>query len=276
MSKSPLLSLVIGLALLGRTSSAGAPDQDANPSGKPGADVAQVEKLLDELRINTTGFQDGRSLAKFLAALQRQVPAPVDYHPPGKENEDRIWVLLARPFIWIEGEVDYLRKEGKDLSPKAVWESFVLEEEKPRRVRRLPLNDQTRDVLQAVVTDVLTNPALKDTREFYGTAQDRTFTLVDQEELGWPEGFRPETPGFRQVQWPPDPFVVRRRVLGIRLDKFDLGQQQEGLFNTPIEVCLCNAGGDANGPVIGCCSVYYSLKRVGERWTVQCCQILDP
>ena len=71
-------------------------------------------------------------------------------------------------------------------------------------------------------------------------------------------------------------FENQNRVLGIRLDKVDLKQMQAGLFDAPIRVCLFNAGGSANGGVIGGCSVYYEPKRVGKRWTVSYQGLLDP
>src|SRR5262249_23010341 len=182
---------------------------------------------------------------------------PVGYRPPDKGSEDKMWLLVARPFIWIEEEVKALRQEGGDLSAKAIWESDLQEEEKPAPVSRLPFNDEVKQVLQAIVTDVLTNPDLKRFRTPYGTAKDKTLTLVDDEKLGWPTEFKPETHGYRLVEVRPDPFGNQNRVLGIRLDKFDLKQKKVALFDTPIVVCLVNAGGTANGSIIGGCTVYY-------------------
>jgi hypothetical protein len=73
-----------------------------------------------------------------------------------------------------------------------------------------------------------------------------------------------------------DPFADRRRILGIRLDKFVLKQEKADVFDTPIEICLFNAGGTANGVVIGGCTVYYIPKRDGKKWTVECAGTLDP
>src|SRR5262249_21290360 len=165
---------------------------------------------------------------------------------------------------------------GGDVSGQSVWEGDVPKEEKPAEATPLPLDDEVKEILQAVITDVLTNPDLKSTREFYGTAKDKTFALVDHEKLGWPRKFNPETHGYKLVIVKNDPFVNSRRVLGIRLDKFDLKQKKAALFNAPIEVSLHNAGGSANGAVIGGCLVYYVPKRVGKRWTVECVGMLDP
>jgi hypothetical protein len=132
------------------------------------------------------------------------------------------------------------------------------------------------EILQAVITDVLTNPDLKGAREFYGTRKDRTLALVDTDKLGWPEGFKPKTAGYRLVEVRHDPFVNQNRILGIRLDRFDLGQKKAELFNTPIQVCLFNAGGSANGGVIGGCLVYYAPNRAGKRWTVECTGWVNP
>lgn len=109
---------------------------------------------------------------------------------------------------------------------------------------------------------------MKESREFYGTAKDKTLALVDGHTVGWPKDFQPATHGYRIVQ--PDSFTPRR-VLGMRLDKFDLKQQKP-----PIEVSIVNAGGSANGGVIGGCSVYFVPKRVGNRWTVEFNGLIDP
>jgi hypothetical protein len=194
---------------------------------------------------------------------------PVSYRPPGKGNEDKVWLLVARPFIWIEEEVRELRAEGKDLSSKSVWASEVPKDDKPAPAMPLPLNDQVKELLQAIITDVLTNPDFKHMREFYGTAKDKTFTLVDT-EVGWPKKLCPETHGYKLVEVPQDPFVNPRRILGIRLNKFDLKQKKADLGDAPIEISLINAGGSANGAVIGGCQVYYEPKRVNIRWTVEC------
>src|SRR5205807_2563783 len=113
---------------------------------------------------------------------------PVAYLPPGKGGLDRVWVLVARPIVRIEEEVKVLGE--KAYSPASVWDSEVPKEEQRvsgRRVRSgglplivvdwklpkeeppvppptlLPSTDEVREILQAVLTDVLTNPDLKDT-----------------------------------------------------------------------------------------------------------------
>jgi hypothetical protein len=53
---------------------------------------------------------------------------PVDYRPAGKEGEGKVWVLVARPFIWIDEEVKEMRKQGAILTPKDIWESDVSDE----------------------------------------------------------------------------------------------------------------------------------------------------
>jgi hypothetical protein len=203
---------------------------------------------------------------------------PVAYRPPGKENADKVWLMVARPFIWIASEVRELRKGGGDLTPQSVWDSEVPKDEPPPTppVMRLPLNEDVKEVLQAVITDVLTNPDLKSTREFYGTAKDRTLALIDDEKLGWPKEFRPDTHGYKLVQVRDDPFLNRRRILGIRVDKFELKAGKAECGEEPVQVCVFNAGGSAYGGVIGGCTVYYGLKRVGKRWVVECAGLLDP
>jgi hypothetical protein len=201
---------------------------------------------------------------------------PVAYRPPGKENEDKIWLLVARPMIWIEEEERERKKDGGEASPREIWNTDVPkdEEEQPKQGKPLPLDDQSKQILQAIIADVLTNPGLKHTRAFYGTPRDKTLALVDTEKFAWPKEFKPETHGHKLVEARRDPFGNQRRVLAIRLDKFDLKAKSEEEW--PIEVCLYNTGGTANGAVIGGCTVYYVPKRVGDRWTVECGGLFDP
>ena len=65
-------------------------------------------------------------------------------------------------------------------------------------------------------------------------------------------------------------------MLGIRLDKFDLKKKKSHPLGGPIEICLFNAGGNANGGVIGGCSIYYWPRRDGQRWTVDFLGERDP
>jgi hypothetical protein len=200
---------------------------------------------------------------------------PVLYQPSGKGNEDKVWVLVARPFIRIEEEV----KQGVNLDAEAIWAGEFPREEKPEAVkpdRRLPANAQVEQILRAIVTDVLTNPDLKSEREFYGTPADKTLALVDCKEFGWPKGFNPNTHGYHLVELNSDPFANQNRVLGIRIDKFDLKQGKIGPMDTPITVVVYNAGGSANGAVLGGCQVSYVPKRVGKRWTVEAHGYFDP
>ena len=191
---------------------------------------------------------------------------PVDYRPPGKGNEDKIWLLMARPFIWIEAEV----KERGFSPSESVWESAGPEEKIFEVATPLPDTDKTKQILQAIITDVLTNPDFKKSRHFYGTEKDKTLAPIYLEKWGWPKEFKPEIHGYSVIPMPQDPFSKQNRVLGIRIDKFDLKQKKTSLFDTPIEVSLSNVGGSDNGAVIGGLLIHYVPNRVGKRWTVEC------
>jgi hypothetical protein len=56
---------------------------------------------------------------------------PVEYQPPGKQGAGKVWMLVARPLIWIEEEVKAIRKQGGSVSAKGVWESGLPEDEPP-------------------------------------------------------------------------------------------------------------------------------------------------
>jgi hypothetical protein len=54
---------------------------------------------------------------------------PVEYRPTGKGKDDKVWLLVARPFIWIEEEVNERRKGGGEFNQRTIWESEIGEEE---------------------------------------------------------------------------------------------------------------------------------------------------
>ena len=108
---------------------------------------------------------------------------------------------------------------------------------------------------------------------------DRTILLSNTGRWEWPRGFRPELHGYKLVSGRPGPFAPRakrNRVLGVRIDRFEPGAKAQGLFDAPIAVCLFNAGGSANGAVIGGCTVYYVPKRVDGKWVIEYAGSLDP
>jgi hypothetical protein len=190
---------------------------------------------------------------------------PVDYRPSGKAGEDKVWLLVARPIIWIEEEMKELRKSGKEATPKSIWDSEVAVEEKPAPPeKRLPLDDDVKEVLQAIIKDILTNPELKPLHKFYGSPKDKTFSLVDGDKLGWPLKFTPETYGYKRVEVKPGPFRTAQ-LLGISLEKFDLKQKAD-LLNPHIRIYLFNSGSSVGSFGI---QVPYVARRVGKRWTVE-------
>jgi hypothetical protein len=204
---------------------------------------------------------------------------PIDYRPPGKGHADKVWVLVARPVVWIQEEKDQ-EKAGNvpAVFPKSIWEcptSKELQDAEPPAPAP-PLNDDTREVLQAVLTHVLTDPQLKQTRAFYGSAKGKAFALVAG-ELSWPKGFQPVTHGYTLLKLPLDPFEHPRHVLGITLQKFDLrapNADDQLQPDGPILVTIRNVGGA--GGVIGSCLVSYAARRVGKRWTVEFRGAVDP
>ena len=128
---------------------------------------------------------------------------PVDYRPPGKEGKDKVWVLVARPYIWIKEEEE---KGGRPIPQANRWDADVPKAETPASETRLPSDEKTKAILQAVLKDVLTNPDLKFSRDAYGTASDKTFTLIDGDKLCWPKKFQPETHGNNLMTVQSDPF----------------------------------------------------------------------
>ena len=112
-----------------------------------------------------------------------------------------------------------------------------------------------------MVADVLKNPRLKATREFYGSAGDKRFALVNSDAWTWPEW--PNVAGYQHTT----PERTGKRLLRIRVDRY----QESGKDNADrtIAVSLVNAGGSANGAVIGAGTVRYTARPSPKGWIVE-------
>jgi hypothetical protein len=197
---------------------------------------------------------------------------PVDFRSKEARAAGRVWVLRVKPWIYIEEEQALIRK---GLIPPVGKEEPKGPAKKPPAPPRTP---QVEQLLEALVTDVLTNPALKGNQAFYGTPGVKKFTLVDG-QVGWPDWFRPKVAGYEYV--PVENVKTNgwaKRMLGIRLDKFKPQEKKPARsFNGgPIEVVLYNAGGSANGAVIGGCFVSFAPVLKGKKWGVEFLGAFDP
>jgi hypothetical protein len=87
----------------------------------------------NEIEIETPNLRKSTVTGTIRLADAQPILMPVEYHPVGKGKEDKMWLLLARPFIWIEEEA---RERGKDFNQKTVWDSEIVSdseiEEEPR------------------------------------------------------------------------------------------------------------------------------------------------
>ena len=135
-------------------------------------------------------------------------------------------------------------------------------------------------ILDQVLNDVLTNPRLADSREFYGTPSDQQIALVTSSHYGvaWPESYVPAVEGYSVHRvFEGTAAANQPPMLGVRIDKLNLEQKESGIFDAPIEITLLNAGGPRNGAIIaGGCSVRYAPKREEGGWVVEYSGALDP
>jgi hypothetical protein len=142
--------------------------------------------------------------------------------------------------------------------------------------------DDRNAILREVIRDVLANPQLEPTRQFYGTTGDRRLALVSNPSYGipWPVDFDPQVPGCTVVRTTEaaEENQPKSRLLGIRLDWFDLGKKANPLFDGPVHITILNAGGSgATGVVVvGGCSVCYQPVKDGTNWTAKFLSALDP
>lgn len=137
-------------------------------------------------------------------------------------------------------------------------------------------------ILDAILRDVLTNPELKDSLDFYGTAGDKQLALVSDSGYGvpWPADHKPKISSFHfsRSDETRESDETQPRMLGVRIDKYyNEDSEHSELFWTPIAVSIFNAGGTQNGQVIGGCGVYYTPRRTREgKWIVECEGLRDP
>lgn len=157
---------------------------------------------------------------------------PVHYRPRELRDKDRWWVLTITPRI------------------------IIPEEEEQIQLARLEAT------LPLIVADILKNPRLKSTREFYGSANDNRFALVNSAAWTWPKNQKLDTPGFQLT--PTN--KVGQRMLGIRVER----------VNDEITVSLVNAGGSENGAVVGSGTIRYTTRETDKGWLVKLAEGLTP
>jgi hypothetical protein len=247
-------------------------------------DVAQLieitkTKVLDpgtgkEVEVESPNVRKTSLTATLEIEDGQAVLMPVEYRPPGAAAKDRVWVMLAEPMIWIEEEQEQIRKANLPPIPKGPFREVA----PPKKAAELPDSDDVRQILQAVLTHVLTSKDLEKTRAFYGTPGDTKFAIADSLTVALPKSFRPAVPGYTLVEAPSHCEFdgPRPHLLGISLTKFRLDQKKAVFRDAPIEVVISNFGGTANGAVIGGCTVYYAPRREGKRWAVDCLGSFDP
>jgi hypothetical protein len=162
---------------------------------------------------------------------------------------------------------------GAERTPKAAPE--------PASAPAQVVRSDKEQILDAIIRDVLESDFLKDVRVDYGTPRDKQVALVSNAKYGvpWPEDYRPVLPeGYRvcRAAEGANGGQAEPRRLGVRIDRFDLGQKEAGLFREPIEITVMNAGGTENGARIGGCSVYYIPVRKEGSWVVESTRLQDP
>jgi hypothetical protein len=201
----------------------------------------------------------------------------VDYRPAAK---DRVWLLLAAPMIYMEAEQERLRRgavqpmllaDQKPEAPDVPGEEFQVPVRMP--AVELPNTDEMKQLLQAVVAQVMTDRELKVHRDRNGTRGDKKYALVNGDDVAWPKMFRPAVPDFTLQRFDPDECLsFKKRLTGLRLDTFKRLTKNPDGWEVVVEVTIQNAGGFANGPPAfkEACPVHCKGKLVGNGWVVKC------
>jgi hypothetical protein len=244
------------------------------PDAGTGLDV-EAPNLRESSAAATMQLGDGQAILM-----------PVAYRPPGLP-EDRVWVLLAQPEIFIQEEYDLDQQgllprlaedEGAVVSERR-WHHIIMD---PLPPVPLPSTANVQQILQEAVTDVLTSPKLKETREWIGKLlqpEDKNVVLVNGAAVAWPEEFQPSVAGFRlRMLPPPDPFLPspsRPAVFGLQLHKFAWKGDGAKPDSATLEIVITAVGihGDVMPPAWTI--VKYTAKRDGKGWRLTLDAIVD-
>jgi hypothetical protein len=266
----------------------------------------KVTELVGIARTTILDPATGRCLAvespdlgKTSAAATIQIPdgqtivMPVAYRPPDLAD-NRIWVLVAWPRIFIQEEEDQmqvLREEwslarrrtqyDKEDPNDAVSERRWYHAYDPIPPVPLAHSADVARVLQEVVTDALCNPQLKDLRELCGTPADKNVVLAPGATVAWPVGFQAWVPGFRLRLLPlADPFDPpshsQPTILGLQLNKFAWKGDGARRGTAVVEIGFVGVFGGLHGDVRPShVTVKYTIKRAGQQWHVILAEIVD-
>jgi hypothetical protein len=204
----------------------------------------------------------------------------VDYRP-----SDRVWLLLAWPSIYMEEEEEEIRKGNiaewrswRAPQPKmppadpAPPEPPMEDESAPVPPVPLPNTVAMKELLQAVVLKLMTDPQLKEYRDRNSSSGDTRYALVP-DALAWPRSFRSEVPGYVLQDVDPDECLsFKSALLGISLEKYTRSQKETKGWDVLFVAHFQNAGGLVNARPFAnrWCPIHCRAKRVGERWLVEC------
>jgi hypothetical protein len=111
---------------------------------------------------------------------------------------------------------------------------------------------------------------LQSTREFYGSADDKRFALVNSSTFNWPADFQLTLADYQVSK------AERKgkRLLGIRVDRYQAPEGESDKHT--IALTLLNAGGDENGAVPGGGTIHYTARLIDKAWVVELRGALDP
>jgi len=156
---------------------------------------------------------------------------PVQFRPRSVQAKERWWVLHIQPRIYIDAEERFVRETT------------------------------LQEMLPALVADILKNPRLKSTRDFYGSPNDKRLALVNSSAFPWPVDFWLDV-GDHQLS---KAERKGKRLLGIRID----ASQNVANDKHAITLTLLNVGGTENGAVPGGGTIHYIARRARDGWTVE-------
>jgi len=197
----------------------------------------------------------------------------VDYQP-----KDTVWLVLAAPRIYMEEEEEHIRKASIKRMPLA--DEKPAPPEMPENVVEPPVDAGTlpavelpntvemKELLQAILLRVMTDPKLKECRDLYST--DRTFALIDGSNLRWPKRFRPDIPDYQRriPESSENCFYFKPRLLALHVDSyFRERNPKDDREERHVWLHISNVGGGTwVRPQLIECVAY----RRGDEWVIRC------
>lgn len=148
---------------------------------------------------------------------------------------------------------------------------WTIKELKKPSYTRIRLTKDLKELLDQAISDLMLNPSLLRTKQFYGPEKITEVALISRgSHYLWPKGYLSPVNGVTFKHLPID---YRHPDDAQPLLGMDIREAIIQGNHANLEFCIFNVGGKN---VIGGCSVYYKGLKTDKGWTVQYSGWMDP